>query len=447
MLPQAKKPIATRLLAIWQKLNPASNSADYKAWRQGFLRERLQLSLWVALICLLTFIIRDIYNAAFPLKEFQDVPVELKNIWIQIDLTITLLLVTCLLLQKTVFGHRYPEVIFLGLSWSITIVPQIIATLRGSPLPDLLAWSMVFLVQATLIPVRWRLHLASQLGVLVYYIGVNLALGLTTIKGQSIYNVTLFLYVFWFCFVCDLAVYLYENLQKAEFASRRELRAFLHAVSHDLRNPVTGTAMVLKNLLNEGNEKITVSRYILERMLQGSDRQLNLINSLLEAHSSEVQGILLHCQPLQLSSLVDAVYSDLEPILMKNQINFTSSISKDLPLVNGDSTQLWRVFSNLITNAVNHNPPGINLTVDASVQGKMICCRVTDNGAGMTREQCRRIFELYARGDRSRYVPGLGLGLYLCKQIVMAHGGQIKVDSNLDAGTTFSFTLPIFSEG
>lgn len=407
----------------------------------------MQLSLWVALICLLTFIIRDIYNAAFPLKELQNFPTELKNIWIQIDLTITSLLVTCLILQKTIFGRRYPEVIFLGLSWSITIVPQIIATLLGSALPNILAWSMVFLVQATLIPVRWRLHLASQLGVLVYYVGVNLAIGLTTFKGQSIYNVTLFLYVFWFCFVCDLAVYLYENLQKAEFESRRELRAFLHAVSHDLRNPVTGTAMVLKNLLNDGNEKITVSRYILERMLQGSDRQLNLINSLLEAHSSEVQGILLHCTSLQLSSLVEAVYSDLEPILIKNQVNFTSLISGDLPLVNGDSTQLWRVFSNLITNAVNHNPPGINLKVDATVQGKMICCRVEDNGMGMTKEQCRRIFELYARGDRSRYVPGLGLGLYLCKQIVTAHGGQIEVDSNPGGGTRFLFTLPIFYEG
>ena len=443
---QTKEIVVSKVLAIIEKLKFPTESSDYKAWRQRFLLERLQLSLWVALICLLTFVIRDIYNTVFPLKELQHIPQELQGIWIQIDIGISVVLITCLVLVRTKFGRRYSGGIFLGLSWSINLIPQVLATLRGSPLPDLFGWSMMFLVQATLIPVRWRLHLLSQLGLLIYYVGVNLALGLTTIQGKPIYNVTIFLYLFWFCFVCDLAVYLYEGLQRAEFESRRELRAFLHAVSHDLRNPVTGISMVLKSLLNQSGEQITVSRSILERMLQGSDRQLNLINSLLEAHTSEVQGILLRCEPLHLSNLMQAVYSDLEPILTKNQVKFTNLVSSNLPLINGDSTQLWRVFGNLITNAVKHNPPGINITINATVEGRMIRCSVEDNGVGMSKEQCRRLFELYARGSRSRYVPGLGLGLYLCRQIINTHGGKIEVNSNPGMGTTFWFTLPIYEK-
>lgn len=443
---KAMQILCSRVTAILEKLKSPAESADYQAWKHRFLLERLQLSLWVALICLSTFIIRDLYNLGFPLQELQDVPQPLQGIWVQIDITMFLLLVSCLVLHGTKLGRRYPMAIFLGLSWSITIVPQILATFRGSPLPDLLAWSIVFLVQATLIPVNWRLHLISQFGVLIYYVGVNSALGLTKIQGETIYSVTIFLYLFWFCFVCDLAVYLYERLQKNEFESRRELRAFLHAVSHDLRNPVTGISMVLRNLLNQPEEGITVSRSILERMLQGSDRQLNLIESLLEAHTSEVRGILLHCEPVQLSILVRSVYADLEPILTKNKVDFIDRVKNDLPLVKADPIQLWRVFSNLITNAVKHNPPEITITIDASLEGKMVRCTVTDNGLGITKEQCRRLFELYARGDRSRYVPGLGLGLYLAKQIITAHGGQIDVNSSPGNGTTFWFTVPIWAE-
>ncbi len=89
-----------------------------------------------------------------------------------------------------------------------------------------------------------------------------------------------------------------------------------------------------------------------------------------------------------------------------------------MPLVNADPSQLWRVFNNLITNALKHNPQGINLILDASVEPNMIRCSVRDNGVGMNLQQSQRLFELYVRGDRARYMFGLGLGLYLFRQIV-----------------------------
>jgi PAS domain S-box-containing protein len=267
---------------------------------------------------------------------------------------------------------------------------------------------------------------------------------------------------------------------KQKYTELQELHrlkdVFLHAVSHDLRTPVLGWLMVLKNLLEKGlgtgdkgdkeatlaksqskslspsptpQSPIPVSRSILERMIQSCDRQLRLINSLLEVHASEVAGIALRREPIQLGELVQVLVEDFEPLVAKNQATLVNQVPTDLPLISADPVQLRRVFENLLTNAFNHNPPGIRITLDARVEKGSIRCTVADNGVGMKKEMCDRLFQLYFRGQDAKSVPqghrpytGLGLGLYLCRQIVTAHGGQIGVKSRQGVGTTFWFTLP-----
>ncbi|MDF5707621.1 MAG: PAS domain-containing sensor histidine kinase [Nostoc sp. S4] len=581
----------------------------YKAWRNQFLWQRLHLWLWLALICLLSFTLRDIYGLFFSLPELEKLPQLLRPRSIVLNITMLINILICFALHKTKFGRHRPDLLFLSSSWSISLISQLFATFRGFALPDSIGWSLLFLSQAILIPVCWTLHLVSQASVLIYYFGVNTALGLKTPipEHPEIYNVTFVLYIFWFCTICDLGVYLYDRLQRSEFYARQELesaylklkvaeakyrtifenaiegifqsspggryitanpalariygysspeevtanftdiehqlyvdpnrraefvrlmekygrvsefesqiyrrdgsivwisekayavrdeqgkllyyeglieditqrkqteaelRVFFHAVSHDLRNPVLGTLMVLKNLLNsEGLETgeqgqggqgrikevssqspipnpqslIPVRRLILERMIQSSDRQLNLINSLMEAHINEVQGIVLQRQAVQLLTIVEAALADLEPLVVQNQATVTNLVSADLPLVNVDPTQLWRVFSNLIVNALKHNPPGLLLTINATVEASDIYCTVSDNGVGITQKQSDRLFELYFRGSSIRNSVGLGLGLYLSKQIINAHGGEIGINPNPQAGVTFWFTLPIVS--
>jgi PAS domain S-box-containing protein len=227
---------------------------------------------------------------------------------------------------------------------------------------------------------------------------------------------------------------------------------FLHAVTHDLRTPVMGWLMVLKNLLANGNEQlaIPVSRSILERMVQSSDRQLHLINSLLELHSSEIHGIVLHREPVQLSQLIASILAELEPLLAKNQATLTNLFPNNIPIINADPNQLWRVFENLIANALNHNPPGLCLTLSATVEtepnspitNSLIRITLQDNGVGMSQETCDHLFEIYVRGSHNRRSTSIGLGLYLCRQIIIAHGGEIGVKSSPGAGATFWFTLP-----
>ncbi|MEH2156342.1 PAS domain-containing sensor histidine kinase [Nostoc sp.] len=599
----------------WRKTFSAPTTDEittlYRDWRNRFLWQRLRLWLWLALICLLSFTLRDIYGLFFPFQELQQLPEILRTQRLVINIAMLLSILICFALHKTKLGRHHPDLLFLGSSWSISLASQLFATLRGFALPDTIGWSLLFLSQAVLMPVCWIIHLLTQVSVLVYYFGVNTALGLKTPipDHPEIYNVTFILYIFWFCTICDIGVYLYDRLQRSEFYARQELesayqklkvaeakyrsifenavegifqsspngryitanpalariygyslvdevtanfteieqlyvdpnrraefvrlmekygsvsefesqiyrrdgsivwisekayavrdeqgkllyyeglieditqrkqteeelRVFFHAVSHDLRNPVLGTLMVLKNLLNQGvgsgeeargqgagskgeefsplppaprpsassQSPIPVSRSILERMIQSSDRQLNLINSLMETHISEVQGVFLQHETVQLLIVIEAAIADLEPLIAQNQAKLTNLVSADLPLVNADPTQLWRVFSNLIVNALKHNPPGLLLTINATRKDDKIYCTVSDNGVGISQQQSDRLFDLYFRGASIGNSVSLGLGLYLCKQIIHAHGGEIGVNSALDAGTTFWFTLPI----
>jgi signal transduction histidine kinase len=187
---------------------------------------------------------------------------------------------------------------------------------------------------------------------------------------------------------------------------------------------------------------ITTSK--LEQLLAGSDRQLSLINSILSAYEAEHSTFRLNCQRVQISVLIEAVLVDLAEILEENQVVLSNRITEQLFVVQADADQLWRVFANLITNAAVHNPKGVHIILDMTFQKSgFLCCTVEDNGVGISLSQQRRLFELYYRGEQSRYAPGLGLGLYLCRKIVLAHGGEMGVVSELGQGSRFWLTLPI----
>lgn len=232
--------------------------------------------------------------------------------------------------------------------------------------------------------------------------------------------------------------------QKAEEA----LQIYFHAVSHDLRNPVTGTLMVLQNWLRKSDSEtvLSIPRTMIERLAEGCDRQLTLINSLLDARSAELAGIPVNCQPLNLQELIQPLVELWEPLLERNQATLQAVIPTDLPLVKADPNQLWRVLENLLANALKHNPPGLNLTLGAtlevnSLDTPKVRCYLADNGLGIASEQCQKLFDRYTRGSHSRHTIGLGLGLYLCREIIAAHGGEIGVESELGKGTKFWFTL------
>ncbi|MDX2254063.1 MAG: hybrid sensor histidine kinase/response regulator [Pseudanabaenaceae cyanobacterium bins.39] len=241
-----------------------------------------------------------------------------------------------------------------------------------------------------------------------------------------------------------------SDRQRAEQA----LTIFLHAVSHDLRNPVTGLLMVLDHLSKQSSEQegqILVERQILKRMQHSGERQLALINSLLESHINDIHGIPLDRQPIAIADVIQEAISDLQGLLEQEDTQVKIQLSLDLPTVYADRIHIYRVFQNLIANAIKHNPPHLHLTISAQVTPEnMLLCAVADNGVGMTSEQSANLFELYAQGRHqnklNRQSLSLGLGLYICRQIIQAHEGQIWISSEVNQGSTFWFTLPLNTE-
>lgn len=275
---------------------------------------------------------------------------------------------------------------------------------------------------------------------------------------------------------------LQQKMQEVEKLHRVK-DVVLHTVAHDLRTSVMGNLMVLKNLLNQGLETgdwvlgtgdqgkrgqgriieeisplsppnlqfpipnsqspIPVSRSIIERMIQGNDRQLTMINSLLEINSCEQQGIEIKLEPVQFSTLLGGMFAQFESMLTQNQATLKNLVPVDLPLVMADATRLQKVLANLITHSLQNNPPGLNFLLSASVEAGMIRTQIQDNGVGMSKLECDRLFDLHVRDPQDCCSTSIGLKMYLCRKVIKAHGGEIGVISNRKPGLTFWFTLPL----
>jgi signal transduction histidine kinase len=438
------------LVRGWQS---QAELAEYRAWRHQFLLDRLRIALWIAFPAAIALTANGLFAVFGNSQQLQQ---DLLTIYgdaslfgrmrsqtlVNIGATFAVLLICWGLLQSR-WGRSHPSVIFLLLSSSLTWSDMVVGTLFRIPsVPD----PRFFLAQAVLIPVCWRLHLISQLVPIAHYVILYPLLGLTKIGNRefySTYSIQHLIDLGWIVAICILSVYLYEQLKRSEFESQRQLRSVIHAISHDLKNPAMGTSTILQSLLLKLDRQLLIDRAILEQLLAASHRQINLIDSLLEAQSVEVGSLVLHCQPLQLARLVSEAIEDLEAIAQQHHITLSNYVSSDLPLINADKTQIWRVFNNLILNGIKHNPRGTQIEINAeAIQDRKIRCIIRDNGIGIPKTQLPYIFKLYTRGTKARRMPGLGLGLYLCQQIIAAHQGEIGVNSKLDKGSTFWFTLP-----
>jgi two-component system, sensor histidine kinase and response regulator len=223
---------------------------------------------------------------------------------------------------------------------------------------------------------------------------------------------------------------------------------FLHAISHDLRTPVAGMLLVLKKLQSKATDSVNVERRIVDRMVTGCERQLQMLENLLEVHSGDVRGLQLQTAQCTLQDLVQDILQELTPIAEASQVQLQQEIPIDLPPVRMDMSQVRRVFENIIINAIKHNAPGITIQISAQVQAQtgMVICRIQDNGIGMSQPHCDSMFERYRQGKaRANHAAGIGLGLYISRQIILAHSGQISAVSSPGNGVEVCFTLPIES--
>mgnify|MGYP002789643951 CR=1 FL=1 len=228
--------------------------------------------------------------------------------------------------------------------------------------------------------------------------------------------------------------------QNKELArSNRELEQFAYVVSHDLQQPlqsVTGFVRLIMLKYQAGMDE-TAHDY-LNRIHDAGMRMQRLIQDLLSYARLGTQEREFH--PVDGNQLLEQVVENLQMVIAEKQVSLTHD---PLPKLMGNETQLLQLFQNLISNAIKFMHPEVSPQIKISVnrQDRYWQFGIHDNGIGIAPENLDRIFEVFQRIHSEKKYPGSGIGLATCRKIVENHGGSIWVDSQLDVGTTFFFTL------
>jgi two-component system sensor histidine kinase KdpD len=231
------------------------------------------------------------------------------------------------------------------------------------------------------------------------------------------------------------------RVAEAEAARRAEVArtAILHAISHDLRSPITAITTAA-SALRSADITVQERHELIGAIEAESARLARVVGDLLDLSKIEAGAVAPQadwCDLRDLAVTAARRFQGAHPIEL--------DVPADLPLVRADAAQLERVFSNLIENAVKFSAPGAPVQVTGGAGPAWVTVRVIDHGPGIPLEQRRHIFEPFFRG-RGGAVGGSGLGLAIARGFVEANGGNIVVQSNLGLGTSFAVRFPRVSQ-
>ncbi len=229
------------------------------------------------------------------------------------------------------------------------------------------------------------------------------------------------------------------------FRQAQEMQnVFISTVSHELKTPVAlikGYAGTLRR--DDAAWDPQVIRDGLEVIEDEADRLTELIENLLAASKLKAEQMKLELEDVRLDQLAAEVLERFRTQTDKHQ--FALSFPVDFPPVQGDRARLRQVLDNLVSNAIKYSPDGGLIEIGGTTDEEMVSVYVRDQGVGIPEHEQERIFERFYRVDDSlrRRTKGTGLGLYLAKTIIEAHGGRIRVRSKPGQGAMFYFTLPL----
>jgi len=221
-------------------------------------------------------------------------------------------------------------------------------------------------------------------------------------------------------------------------------------LNHELRTPLTAIAGYVELLRKQDQQLDPASRMtFLDEAAQGCEELLTLVTHLLEAAAMSQGTLSLHCQPCAVERIVEEVVSSLDP--RDRQAHPLQMELTNQSLVRADPQYVRQVVLNLLSNALKYTPTQTPILLRTSLRGgpetQQVCITVQDGGPGIPPAEQPMLFQKFVRlrRDLAGTIPGSGLGLYLCKRLVEAMGGQIWVESSGKAGegSCFCFTLPV----
>jgi len=258
-----------------------------------------------------------------------------------------------------------------------------------------------------------------------------------------------------------------QRLEKREarFAELDRLKSeFVSTVSHELRTPLTTIKALTRLLMRDGLDEMKRREYI-DTISVECDRQIDLVLNLLDLSRIEGGVMRVTYERVDVREVVSSVVKSELRSAEKRSHDLRFEDAGSIPEVCADSKELRRVLSNIIENAIKYTPDGGRISLTAVKEDGQVAISVIDNGRGIPPEDMPFLFDKFHRGRPARHseamrrastdaefledadVSGVGLGLYLARNVMERMGGSISVQSEVGRGSQFELRLPLWSEG
>jgi signal transduction histidine kinase len=242
----------------------------------------------------------------------------------------------------------------------------------------------------------------------------------------------------------------FEDVTKQREAEQSK-SDFTAQIVHDLRGPLSGIQGTLEFVLaQEGNKLDSVYSDLLQEAHRESERMMSLINELLDFSKIQSGNFTVEADPVRVAGVLKRAVRSLQSVASRDEIFLLSAHGRDIPQIIGSVEKLTQAVINLISNSLKFTPKKGLISVGAQIVRngdvpEAIVVTVTDTGMGMRAEEIDQIFEKYKQSKNKslRGGGGTGLGLYIVKQVVEAHGGDVSVASIEGVGTSMVLRLPV----
>ena len=221
-------------------------------------------------------------------------------------------------------------------------------------------------------------------------------------------------------------------------------RDFVANISHELKTPIGALSLLSEAVLSAKNEPDSVEKFA-SRMQQEAKRLTELVQEIINLSRLQDSDPLQIAEPLLVSDLISEAVDQCQTTSEARNIGISVSEQSDVK-VYGDRDQLLMAIHNLIENAINYSPENTKVSISTSIENEIVTISIADQGIGIPESELERIFERFYRVDpaRSRETGGTGLGLSIVKHVAAKHGGEIRVWSSQNIGSTFALRLPIY---
>lgn len=229
---------------------------------------------------------------------------------------------------------------------------------------------------------------------------------------------------------------------RKEVALARQQRNFLLSITHELKSPIASIKLALDTFMKRPNLKTEHIQLLSKGAITETDRLNTLVNNILLAARIE-NSYATSKEPLNFNELINENLNQVRTKFSNFRFNFQSNV--DNPIIHADRQALNSIIVNLIENAAKYSPNGDEVNISLKRAGKKLIFDVADQGIGLSDEDKEKVFEKFYRvgSEDTRKTKGTGLGLFIVKNMITAHGGTIQIINNQPKGSIFSVSLPI----